>query len=1069
MAIDRSPALLQALLIPDSNWAPDAIAAGTSYTGFSPLPGTPQPDESTYAMGLGASGKFADASKTLTITTQQGGNVGRTGASFRWNDGGSDYGWDAPTVLVGWEPVVWSTSNLKTSSNIIVLQSGALLAVWTYGSLARTIYVSIKQPGGSWSTPATITTDSAWSIGAAPCLLQLPSGKVLLFAWVANLSDLTAITRCMQSDDDGVTWALSSSGVLPEPIAVGGATDYTIMRCRVAYSAGQIVYMAWLRSGDTTTDTQDELRQYASSDGGSSFSLVWSSDRTLVGAAQNGGSHIEIISSGGSFYIGYISHITLLPYVARIESGYQAFGDATKVAVAPGSEVWATLSGSGKYATDGEFLLTADETGVLFCSGRLPTDGNVWVAFTSQDIDATWIPMAKSSFASGAGKWWSADSGTYPYDAHSCWYQGQWAILASQQSNPSAYDGGSLSLYLLGGYSSVTMPGYDPQRTDSRQVTWGQTWLPLDLPGDSGWTRTVVGTPTESLSSGLLRDVTTLGESILYSVTPGGTVAGGAIAAWSASVTTGSNRVRIRTADGSSGYQLTIGFTPTTLTVTDQQSGATLATATISGEVNILASITDGVASVWYRSAVTDPTSPRRLWTRLVDSVALGDNGAGWAANLIDWGIPPGVGAASDVSWRSFFWIDDEGADYVGTGLGAVDLPDGLLGRRYASSPVSLDGSTSILATCGPTFAGEKWAIDARYEHGPDSIFPSVSPSPRQALWLDSTVSNSLVFDLHSVAEADGFLGRPLALGILGTNAQTANLYGWSGAAWVLVASWNSTVTGGAGYTRSGRFVTISSGGTVGFAVRNQYAGGSIDLGGGKVRKIAANTEGQIGASSSFSAIFQLDGIDGTEGASGTAYLYSPSTVAIVAQPTIYQKYKLTFPAITTAEGYLIVGQVLLGSVAVLGRRPSNGRQISFVQQAQSSRPPGGPRSWRRLGPSIRRVPLEFGELLPTSQIFATSPTPDYARLSTAGVGNAALHATALSMVGVVEENLGKYVVFVGNISQQTTNTGTTNYTNPGQITYGRITDPGSLNIVRGNESSTEVLTLTGMILEEEP
>jgi len=69
----------------------------------------------------------------------------------------------------------------------------------------------------------------------------------------------------------------------------------------------------------------------------------------------------------------------------------------------------------------------------------------------------------------------------------------------------------------------------------------------------------------------------------------------------------------------------------------------------------------------------------------------------------------------------------------------------------------------------------------------------------------------------------------------------------------------------------------------------------------------------------------------------------------------------------------------------------------------------------------------------------------------------------------VVEENLGKYVAYIGNISQQASNTGTTNYTNPGQIIYGRITDPGSLNIVRGNESSTEVLTLTGMILEEEP
>jgi len=534
-------------------------------------------------------------------------------------------------------------------------------------------------------------------------------------------------------------------------------------------------------------------------------------------------------------------------------------------------------------------------------------------------------------------------------------------------------------------------------------------------------------------------------------------------------VATGSNRVRIRTADGASGYQLTIGFTPTTLTVVDQQSGATLATATISGEVNVLASITDGVASVWYRSAVTDPTSPRRLWTRLVDSVALGDNGAGWAANLIDWGVPPGVGAASDVSWRSFFWIDDEGADYVGTGLGAVDLPDGLLGRRYASGPVSLDGSTSILATSGPTFAGEKWAIDARYEHGPDSIFPSIAPSPRQALWLDSSVSNSLVFDLHSVAETDGFLGRPVALAILGTNAQTADLYGWSGSAWVLMLQWNSTVIGGAAYARSGRFVTISSGGTASFVTRNQYAGGSVDLGGGKVRKIAANTEGQIGASSSFPAFFQLEGIDGTEGTTGTAYLYSPAVVAVVAQPTAYQKYKLAFPATTTAEGYLVVGQVVLGSMAVLGRRPSNGRQLNFVQQVQTTRPPGGPRSWRRLGPSYQRVPLEFGELLPTSQIFAASPSPDYVRLSSAGVGSAALHATALSMAGVVEETLGKYVVYIGNIAQTSSNTGTTNYVNPAQIKYGRITDPGAIGIVRGNEANNQVLTLTGMILEEEP
>jgi len=72
-------------------------------------------------------------------------------------------------------------------------------------------------------------------------------------------------------------------------------------------------------------------------------------------------------------------------------------------------------------------------------------------------------------------------------------------------------------------------------------------------------------------------------------------------------------------------------------------------------------------------------------------------------------------------------------------------------------------------------------------------------------------------------------------------------------------------------------------------------------------------------------------------------------------------------------------------------------------------------------------------------------------------------------MAGVVEETLGKYVVYIGNIAQTSSNTGTTNYVNPAQIKYGRITDPGAIGIVRGNEANNQVLTLTGMILEEEP
>lgn len=1055
--VDRSRTTLQALIIQDSAWGPDCLADDSSYTGLDPLPAQPQP-AGTYDMALSSSGTFADPADTLTVTTQQGGIVGRErGASFIWKvagDANPYYGWDAPTVLTGYETVVWSTSDLKSHPFILALSSGSLLAVWQHGSLQRQIYTSTRT--SSWSTPVEITTDSSWALACSPCLLQLPSGKVLLFAWVANSTASTAIVRCLQSDDDGATWTLSSSGCLSEAISLDPTTGYTILQMRVACSQGQILLVVSLEDnrGAPPRATVYELRQYASSDAGASFSLVYQTDTSVSSPHTEEMIYPDLVVANGAFYLSVIDYASDVA-VYELSSAYLPLSNVTPASI--------SLSSGPE-----ETLLSSDETGVLFLTTRLTGSGNRWIVYTSTDAGVSWVPMAKSALASSGGVWWDAeDSDTYPSGLHGCWFRGQWLILGPHQSTPSAYDGGSLSLYSLGGYASVTMPGYDPQRTDSLQVTWGQTWLPLDLPGDSGWTRTVTGVPTESLSSGLLVTTVTAAQALEYKAISYGTVTGGIIANWSADWVSGASyRVQIRTANATHGYQLTVTLSSTTLTVLDGKSGTTLATAAVSGEVEVLASITNGIASVWYQQ-VSAPVTTLRPLARLLSSVALTDDaGATWTQSRLDWALP--IGAAASISWRKFFWIDDDNADYVGTGLGAVSLPAGLLGRRYATSAISLDGYTSISAQSGPTFGGQSWSIGVRYENGPDSIFPSVAPSPRQACWLDETVSNSLIFDLHTGTEATGLLGRPLALAILGTNCQGATLYGWDGAAWVTVAQWSSSVTGGAGYMRVGRMALIVSGGTAGYVVRNQCVGWTLVLD-GTPRKILANTEGQIGATSSVAAVFELEGVTGSEGTSGTCYLYAAAAVAIVAQPSHYYRFRLTIPAATTPDGYLILGKVILGSIAILGRRLSNGRSLQLVPQNQNSRPPGGPRAWRKLGPSLRRYGLEFGDLLPSSQIWRSSPAPDYLKLSTAGDPLATLHGVALSMMGIAEENQGKYVVYAGNIPQVSSNTATTNLLLPQQIIYGQIVEPGSLEIVRGNEGNNETYRYTGMVLEDEP
>ena len=115
---------------------------------------------------------------------------------------------------------------------VISLQSGTLLACWARGALADSVYSSSKPLGGTWST-AAIVGSGLWSKENTPCLLQLDSGRVLLFGWASD-DAANATVRLLYSDDDGATWATSSSGCLPASISLDGATGYTIRSIRVA-------------------------------------------------------------------------------------------------------------------------------------------------------------------------------------------------------------------------------------------------------------------------------------------------------------------------------------------------------------------------------------------------------------------------------------------------------------------------------------------------------------------------------------------------------------------------------------------------------------------------------------------------------------------------------------------------------------------------------------------------------------------------------------------------------------------------------------------------------------------
>ena len=1077
MATDRSIDASAAILVPDPRivWSSFQASAST-YTGTAPIPGQPDPN-GTYQVSLTARGAQA-AADTLAVITQQGGQIGReSGATFIWAlNNGTRHGWDAPTVITDFEAVTWATTPAATNPHAIVTDADDLLVVWERGSFANSVYTSTRSTTtGAWSAEAQIDLEATPLNGCTPCLLRLDDGRLLLFAWIENGTDEGQI-RMLFSDDDGATWEVGAGAVLPAVLNTGSTSSgFITNRLRAAQIDGQILLLVWLRSRNTTPANADELRQYASCDDGHSFTLVYQSDRTTAGQAA---AYPDVVVANGEFVVARLGVTNRLPLVSRLPSAYLPLSSVDAVEAAT-SEAWGTLDGTGKYFQDGDCWISADETGVLYLSGRTPSAGNRWPIVSSTDGGTTWAAMARSALTSGGGTWFdSEDSATYLRQGAACWHHGRAVVVSTFTAAPGTYDGGSIVATYLGGYSTATMPSYDYWRTDGRQVTWGETWLPLDLPADTGWTRTVAGLASDAISSGarLSLSVPTAPSSIIYHRVPGGSVAHGVTAAWCvAPGSAGTPTVTLQTADGTEGYSLRITLTAAgVLTATDVIGASTVATvSSVVGEVAVLASITAGVCSVWYRQV--EPEYSARTWIRLVDSVALTDDGAATiTANRIAWGHTSG-GVSQGSQWRYLCWIDDEGSatNYAGQGLGAADFPADLLGRRFSASGVGVgrNSTTIVTATGGPVWQGQRWTITPADTYGIERVHAEVSPSPREGARLSGAGTTTLIWEM---AEYNGWLssGRSLAVALLGINFPTATLYGRShtSGTWTSLATVSAAWMSSASWTRYGESLLITSGSPARYVSHGQLTGFYVDLGSGKIRRVAGNTEGQTGATGSVEAILRLEGIDGTEGNSGTCTLYAPSVVCVVPEPAArYYQWKIEIPATTTAEGYLLLGKVLIGAIYWLARRPSPGRSVEVAPQIEVAEQPGGVSRVRRIGPPIRQVRLPLDEQMASSQIWQDSPSPDYQILATGASPVAARHAAPTSLAGLVAELNGAPVVFFNRFKKAANTTSGVSYTDPAAMVYGRFTDPITLTVNRGNEGQNGVYTASGLLLREIP
>jgi len=1111
MGSDKSRTHYQGLVIEDeriSIWE-----AETNASEAGPRPGVPEPLNRT-GMTLQSYGSQS-ASKDLRIRTQRGGFAEPDGAGFVWRYGASgDWrGLDVAGAISHYEmlrftdmtvPIKWSVL-----PHAITLPDQTILCTFydRDDSLALPFAVGVgrRAPTGGWTWGRVNETATQPVIGQGdfnPCLLLLPSGRVLLFHWIEDLVREECQIRMWYSDDDGATWAIGQDNVLDNPVStVAGATGYDVRRIRAAYGAGQILLCCHLRSNNPALTMRDVIRQYASADEGNSFDSIeeWEGDT-------DAGGFPSVVFSGGAFVVSYIETRPTVQGQATVRivgNAYQPLSSVSRnrltFAPAFGNVV-------GQFINQGDMALASTPDGALYISGRaVPTtafssydeDGECFM-LRSDDFGLTWAPVGQFSGFGGlaglTGVWYNGNNATTcPDNLCMTFSQGRMAVLHNHKANPGVAPGvpnePSLSVSYLGGSSTVTLPGFQRFQTGYRRVNFEDTWLPFDLPPvtptqwGSGWTS--AGGATEVLENGRLDLGGGLPNTRTYttSTLPAGhTIAQGIIFSASLAIVAGGSALAddvgilvVLDDGGSNGFSLTIRFDQNEVIFLDSTSSLIIGTVPIpvlNTGVDVLVGMSSGAFSSWVRSR---DDSPDRSWTTGPSSSSLTNTGGG-AASQFTWGNMAPSGALS-----RWFSVQTVTGEYTGLQLAGGQInPNELMQHPYSSTGTYVDDGVMVKATDGTTIRADEFKIATRYDYAIENI---LDPNPRKT-WRSTTKNAmNIGLNLSSLGNTSPMCDM-IAIAVFNCNWPAANFQGYdsSTGTWTTLASvFLFQGMNGITYTREGdTVIPASAAAAQPLFFAGELEGALWSFGTTTGHKIKSHLTGKwSNAATTRSVQFVLDGITGAEPASGGAMISSKSGVFIIQLGgSIYQGYRLQMiqPSIFTpamADDYFEIGRCIVGPVVVHGDQTSWGRVIESTSGVEVNEARDRTVRTRKVAPTRRTIEYGWTDAVDTTDGMnpLSDADPDFVMSS----GQASAEPVAFEDVapwdfdGVFHLLSGpdKQVVYLPRITKQNL-TLEEPLVRKHQHALCRITSPVRLESVQGEEIDTEVIRVANVIFTED-
>jgi len=1029
-----TPATMRGLLTMDRRYSNGAISRsgvnGASYTQAGGMAGRPVAVQSTGLAELQASGTQADGGQ-LEVYAVRGGNAGPVpgsalnlgSAAFAWRNVGDTYwrGWDPPSTISAYEFVDRSTTAAAWKDpHVLATSDGTIYCITQEANRYVTVW---KRPVSSGVWASTRVYDSLGTIytgavHAAPCLVALPSGRLVALFWLYDASG-SGIASSM-SDDDGATW---STPQLTETAL--GLAGYVVTRIRAAYLSGQVCMLV-----TTIVGAIDAVIQFASVDGGASFTLV-----NVPGDWQGG--YAEIVAHAGAFVACSINPAAAtgssncVPRSRRFASAFTNGGTATGTFLQVDSETrtWGTVAAGLLTAADLSMCVDQNDTLWVIGSNYDVGHGALREYYTtrSEDGGSTWALVGKA----GARAWWRGlDNATHPQDVTVCPQGGRLVVMSNQAANPGTADDSLCATY-LGGPTAIGQPQMIGA-VSLQDYSCGQsvTWLPWDLPQNTGatWTASGGGAPTLTFTGlGLRVQHAVIADSQRWQAAPTTTNTQGIVAMMEVKVVAGTARLGATISGGANGYAVEIEVTPTTIVLRDVVAGSAFATVTTTlgatgvqvkfGFGDNTGTINTGKVYAYFRATSTNADRNWSLLGRTSTFYGFFQRSGAIVADSVYFETASGT-ATGDYYFRQVAYA--AGAD-AGVNLYTgqfSDFPTGTLGQTFGAAPSPLaETGVKLAMTDGPARAGDQWTISTQYRYPVSRIDPLGSPSP-DAKWRSTSDAseNCIVWSMTEATRPEGELW---GVYVDGANWSTGTVEGWDGAAWVVLGTLSLVLGSSLRYTRAGEIVSVNPGaasGDVDDYIQRDALRGCVWRGGGGAtpRYIRTNSGGRwLGSVTTATTrpVVVLDTFSVADTAAGAAAsLTSPRGCLILRTTTAYSRLALRIPAQSTPDGYFTLGAAVIGPVTWLGNYDF-ARQMGIETNIETLEAGNGSRRKRKQGKPRRYAQIAWTDGIDTSNTHDTAP--DYIEPFTGGVPMGGPAAVATDVLGLVMANDVSPVVYL--------------------------------------------------------